>query len=53
MNDDTENYIQYLIRTSMLNIVRTDDDVEQFLNNGLLKSVNEVAYFAALASIIL
>ena len=31
MNYNTENYIQYLIRTSIVEVVRTDDDLERLL----------------------
>ena len=42
MNDRSKKYIQYLIRNSVMQVVRTDDYLEQLINNGLLTSVDEV-----------
>ena len=53
MNGNTENYIQDLIHTSVLEIVKTDEDIEILLENGLLKSVHDVADVTAHAGIIL
>ena len=43
MTGDTERHIQDLIRTSVLEVVRTDDDLERLLESGLLKSLDDVA----------
>ena len=39
MNDSTEKYIQDLIRTSVFDIVKTNEDIERLLENGLLHIV--------------
>ncbi|MDB4430361.1 hypothetical protein N9140_00205, partial [bacterium] len=52
MNGDTEKFIQDLIRTSVMDIVKSED-VERMLANGLLKSVDEVAEVHDLANVIL
>jgi predicted GIY-YIG superfamily endonuclease len=53
MNGDAENFIQDLIRTSVMEIVRTEDDVERLLREGLLKSIDEINDVTALAGRIL
>ena len=53
MNGNTEKYIQDLIRTSVLEVVKTDEDFERLLGNGLLKSVEDVHHVTTRAAIIL
>ena len=41
MNESTENYIQDLIRTSVFEVVKTNEDIPRLLDNGLLHSIEE------------
>ena len=40
MNNNTEQFIQDLICTSVIELIKTDYDVERLINNGLLKSID-------------
>ena len=42
MNGNTEKYIQDLIRTSSFDIIKSDEDLNRMLDNGVLKSVDEI-----------
>ena len=42
MNGNTEKYIQDLIRTSSFDIIKSDEDLYRMLDNGVLKSVDEI-----------
>ena len=53
MNDNSEQFIQDLIRTSVMEIIKTDTDLPRLINNGMLKSVNDVADVTSLANTIL
>ena len=53
MNDNSEQFIQDLIRTSVMEIIRTDTDLPRLINNGMLKSVDEVADVTSLGKTIL
>eukprot|EP00957_Ditylum_brightwellii_P153847 11710272-Ditylum_brightwellii.AAC.1 len=53
MNRDSEQYIQDLIHTSVFEIVKTNEDIEQLLANGLLKSIKDIPEINACATIIL
>ena len=52
-NANSEKYIQDLIRTNVMELVRTDDDLERLINDGLLKSVDDVPQIKSLANTIL
>ena len=53
MNNDSENFIQDLIRTSVMKIVKADNDVPRLIENGMLKSVDDVKEISTLANTIL
>ena len=53
MNNDTEQYIQDLIRTSVMEIVKTDSDLPRLIENGLLKSIDDMDDVKSLANTIL
>mmetsp|Transcript_10982 Transcript_10982/g.23255 ORF Transcript_10982/g.23255 Transcript_10982/m.23255 type:complete len:323 (+) Transcript_10982:3908-4876(+) len=53
MTGDTQKYIQDLIRTSVLEVLKTDGDIQQMIDKGLLKSVDEVPEVTGRADIIL
>ena len=53
MNENSERYIQDLIRTNVMELVRTDDDLERLINNGLLKSVDDIPQLMSLAQTVL
>ena len=53
MTEDTEKYIQDLIRTSVLEVVKTDNDLQRMIDNELLKSVDKVHDVTARADVIL
>ena len=38
MNDESEKFIQDLIRTSVMEIVKTDTDLPRLIENGLAKT---------------
>ena len=43
LNPASDKYLQDLIRTSSMEIVTADEDVERLLANGLLKSIDEIS----------
>ena len=47
MNDNAENFIQDLIRTNVLELVKTDEDINRLIGNGLLKSADEITEVTA------
>jgi len=53
MNGESEKFIQDLIRTSVMEIVKTDTDVPRLIENGLLKSIKDVKEITSLANTIL
>ena len=53
MNDNAKKFIQDLIRTNVLELVKTDEDINRLIDNGLLKSVDEVMGVTAQADKIL
>ena len=53
MNSESERFIQDLIRTSVMEIIKTDSDLPRMIENGLLKSVNEMEEITALSNTIL
>ena len=53
MNGNTEKYIQDLIRTSIFDIIKSDKDIDRLLENGILKSVDEIVEITARANEIL
>ena len=53
VNGNSERFIQDLIRTSVLEVAKTNDDIQRLLANGLLKSIDEISEVTARASIIL
>ena len=42
MNNITEKFIQDLIRTSVTELIKTDIDSKILINNGLLKSIDNI-----------
>ena len=52
-NGESEKFIQDLIRTSVMEIVKTDTDVPRLIENGLLKSIKDVKEITSLANTIL
>ena len=53
MNADSEKFIQDLIRTSVMEVLNTNEDVERLLENGLLKSVDDIPVIVDRADVIL
>ena len=53
MNHESEQYIKDLIRTFVMEIVKTETDLPRLLKNGLLKSVKDVKDVTSLANTIL
>lgn len=53
MGEDSEKYIQDLIRTSVFEIVKTDEDLQRMIESGLLKSVTDIPQVTTHASIVL
>ena len=52
INNDSQIYIYDLIRSSAMEIIKTDD-MERLLENGLLKKTGEVSHYTKLAETIL
>ena len=42
MNNNTEQFIKYFIRTSVLELIKIDVDVKRLINNGFLKSIDNI-----------
>ena len=53
MNENTQQFIQDLIRTSVMEIVKSDSDIERLINEGLLKSIDDIPKIEKLAGTIL
>ena len=53
LNENSEQYIQDLIRTSVLEIIKTDSDLPRLINNGMLRRIEDVAFYVELATKIL
>ena len=53
LNDESQRYVHDLIRTSAMEIIKSDDDIERLLASGLLKEVDEVSQYSKLAETIL
>eukprot|EP00957_Ditylum_brightwellii_P113436 8648853-Ditylum_brightwellii.AAC.1 len=50
MTGNAEKYIQDLICTSVLEVVKTDEDLDRSIDNGLLNSVDDIADVADVVS---
>ena len=53
MNENTQQFIQALIRTSVMEIVKSYSDIERLINEGLLKSIDDIPKIEKLADTIL
>ena len=53
INQSSERYVQDLIRTSVFEVLKTNEDVRRLIQNGLLHSIEEVGKVVKRANIIL